>query len=1009
MDPDMRYRFGDFELDTDAFTLARAGRALHLRPKVFDVVRFLIERRGRVVTKQELIDALWGEEHVNEAVVPWTMSHARRALGQDGYDKQPIETIYRRGYCWNAEVEMIDAAPVEQARPDGAAGPGNASADLLPFVGRVELMDSLRARLTHAKAGRGGLCLLVGEPGIGKTRCMDELAASARDLGFSAWSGRAAEDRWAPPLWPWIQVLRAAAAERGARDGIGPLLARLRAAGVRSAAGEASAGAEPQPGRFMLIDSIARTLLHASRRRPLLVLLDDLHWADAATIDLIAAIAPELRGSALLIVASRRGGLESFRARRGPQLARYAEHIELQPLTTSDVGQYLRLITRSSAPDALSAAVHSATAGNALFMQETVRSLIAQHGVSGLLSLSSTDVRPPQLARDVLRERLAVLDERTRAVLLTASVLGERFDTDLLQRVSGLSADVLIGALDAGEREGLCSAEGAQHYRFCHALLQNVLYDELPARERIAAHRSAAVAIEQRAHILPRHGEIAHHYYRSLALGQPEAVTAASRRAAEEAERVGEFEDAATFCQWALEAQALDLAATPRQRGELLLLRARTVRHAGRAEDARAAVTQLVDVASRHGFADLLVRAARVLRPGRTWTSYNDPVARAALEETLRITRDDSDETRISALSQLASVSPLARDMQRSKEMSARAVELARKLGKPAVLAEALRGRLYALSGPDDIDAVREVAAEMLALDGEAESWIAIAAHSACYCSAIHRGDIAAADEALAALGRTARRQRRPEALWYHDRLRAQRRFIDGDFIGAESALAELESMRLSQRAWLFRIPQTLLALEREGGLETAAKWDLQAFLLRTNEREGEAASLARISVKVGRTDLARTVLERMAAGDFAGIPRDIGYLNALVNLSLVVIALGDRPRAESLYRLLAPYPHHNTPSTLLYYEGSVSHYLALLAEFLGLHERVEPHFDAALAMNESLGHKAQLARTYYEYARFLLPAGAGSRKRAEQMKARAIQLSAALGLSALESQARAL
>jgi hypothetical protein len=92
-----------------------------------------------------------------------------------------------------------------------------------------------------------------------------------------------------------------------------------------------------------------------------------------------------------------------------------------------------------------------------------------------------------------------------------------------------------------------------------------------------------------------------------------------------------------------------------------------------------------------------------------------------------------------------------------------------------------------------------------------------------------------------------------------------------------------------------------------------------------------------------------------------------------------------------------------------LYYEGSVSHYLALLAEFLGLHEHVQSHFDAALAMNESLGHKVQLARTCYEYARFLLHAGAGSRRRALQMKARASQLSAALGMSALESQARAL
>jgi DNA-binding winged helix-turn-helix (wHTH) protein len=1005
----MRYRFGEFELDTDAYTLARAGRPLHLRPKVFDLVRLLIERRGRIVTKQELLDALWDAEHVNEAVIPWSISHARRAIGQEGNEKQPIETLYRRGYRWCGEVEVVDPG----AGPDPAGIQGSTApvreASRLPFVGRVELMDSLRQRLLQAKAGRGGLCLLVGEPGIGKTRCMDELALSASSLTFSAGSGRAAEDRWAPPLWPWAQVLRAAGAERGARDRVGPLLAQLSAIG-ESDARAAGDDAEPRPASFMLADAIARFLFQASRRRPLLVLLDDLHWADAASIDLIAAISPELRNHALLIVASQRGGLDGYRVRRAPQLARYAERIDLPPLTTSDVGQYLRLLTHSSAADsALSAAVHSATAGNALFMQETVRALIAQHGVTGLMALSPADVKPPQLVRDVLRARLDVLEEQTRTVLSTASVLGERFDTELLQSVSGVAADALLGALDAGAQAGLVGEEGSHHYRFAHALVRDVLYDGLPAKVRITTHRSAAVAIERMADIVPRHKEIAHHYYRSLALGQAGAVANAARRAAEEAVRLGEFEDAALFCQWALESQALDLAATPRQRGELLLLRARSARHAGRGEEARSALTELVDVASRHGFADLLVRAARVMRPGRTWTAYNDPVARAALEETLRITRDEADGNRISALSQLASMTPYARDMQRSKQLSGDALARARTLREPAVLAEALRARLYSLSGPDDIDAMLATAREMLALDGAADSWISVAAHSACYCAAIHRGDIAGADEALAALGHTARKQRRPEALWYHDRLRVQRRFIEGDSVGAESVLVELENMRFSQRAWLFRIPHTLLAIEREGAPAIAARWDLQAFLARTIDADAEAASLARISVKVGREDLARTVLERLAADDFGGIPRDIGYLYALVNLSLVVIALGDRPRAERLYRLLAPYPQHNTPSTLLYYEGSVSHYLALLAEFLGAQERVRAHFDDALAMNESLGHKAQLARTYYEYARFLLGGGGAADERAQQMKVEAAQLAAALGMSALEAQARAL
>jgi DNA-binding winged helix-turn-helix (wHTH) protein len=104
----MRYRFGDLQLDTKAYTLIRDGKAQHLRPKVFDLLRYLIERRDRIVTQGELLDALWGVDHVNESVVAWTISHARRALGQKGHEKAPIETLYRRGYRWHAEVEVVD-------------------------------------------------------------------------------------------------------------------------------------------------------------------------------------------------------------------------------------------------------------------------------------------------------------------------------------------------------------------------------------------------------------------------------------------------------------------------------------------------------------------------------------------------------------------------------------------------------------------------------------------------------------------------------------------------------------------------------------------------------------------------------------------------------------------------------------------------------------------------------------------------------------------------------------
>jgi len=262
------------------------------------------------------------------------------------------------------------------------------------------------------------------------------------------------------------------------------------------------------------------------------------------------------------------------------------------------------------------------------------------------------------------------------------------------------------------------------------------------------------------------------------------------------------------------------------------------------------------------------------------------------------------------------------------------------------------------------------------------------------------------ADDALASLGRTARKQRQPETLWYYERLLAQKRFVDGDLADAEKAFADMARVRFTRYLWLWRLPHALVAMERQPTPDTAG-WDPSKFLSRTSDDDAQAASLARIAVKLGRKDLARPVLERLSARDFERIPKNISYLNKLANLALVAIELRDRTRAESLYALLEPYPHHNTPSGLLHHEGSVSHYLALLAEFLGARERAERAFNDALAMNEALGHKAQLARTYYEYARFL-QAG-GLQRRARRMKSEAARLSEMLELTALTEQVRAL
>jgi DNA-binding winged helix-turn-helix (wHTH) protein len=1000
-----RYRFGDFELDARAYTLKQAGVPVVLQPKVFDVVRHLIEHRDRLVTKDELLDTLWPGEHVNESAVVWSISHARRALGQDRAQKQPIETVHGRGYRFTSPIEAITNTVAPKTTAEAPAR--ELAPSTKPFVGRLDVMLRLDEQLAEAQNGKGLLTVLAGEPGIGKTRCAEELLARARTQGFSTWIGRAAEGVGAPVFWPIIQILRDAARERPElRAACEPILAHLTALDGDNSAARVAIAAHETSNRFWILDAIWRLVREAAEQKPIAILIDDWQWADAGTTSLVRFLAPELANSHVLIVATLR---EDGNAQDDPALrwlTRRSERIELARLTPDDIGHYLSEVSASrDVPQSLSQAVYRATAGNALFVQETVRVLLAEHRGAGLQALKAVDIKPAQAVRDVLHVQLAALGPETRALLSQASVLGESFELSVLAKIAGTDPDRLLGLLEPATKAGFTQAETPDRYRFSHALLRSVLYDETPSEERVSLHRRAAQVLEEFDPAEPRHGEVAFHFYRSLPAGEYDRVSAAARRAAAAAESVLAYEDAVRFYQWALEAQALDPAVKPRARAELLLACASAQRDAGRDREATTIVYRMFEIARTHGYADLLLYGSRILRPTHSMGAVPDDKVRAALEEVARIAPAGANEWRVSALSQLACVPPYSLDMQRSKELSGEALTLAREIGTDRVILEALRARLFSLSGPDDIDELLAATDEILALERARTTWMSCEAYSARYAALIYRGDPIGADRTMEAYGRTARQMRRPEAIWYHDRMMAQRRMLDGDFDGAEAAFKQLRArsdrMGLSYGKWFMQIQLQRLAIERQGLEAVARTWDLatmetQPILLRTQ--------MIRAAAESGPREQARAALATLAATDFEAIPKDLAYLEAIVALSYATVALGDRELGKRLYAMLSPYPHHNTPNGLLWYQGSVSQVLGLLAALLGDDASAERHFTDALAMNERMGQRPQVARTRYAYAQWL--ASRGQKARAREQSDAARRLAGDLGMEWLVAKA---
>jgi DNA-binding winged helix-turn-helix (wHTH) protein/tetratricopeptide (TPR) repeat protein len=1046
----VRYTFVGYELDTDAYKLTHGSQELRLQPQVFDVLRYLVEHRERVVSKDELLSALWPDAHVNEAAVTWSISHARRALGQTRGAKLPIETVHGRGYRFAADVRALDGMP--------AAANGNATSPpsghdsvrppipvsvtpltapsvpvpALPFVGRDDLMAQLQAQVIEAQAGAGRLCLLIGEAGIGKTRCATELAAFARARGVTVLSGRSVEGVGAPVFWPWQQILRE----------LVQLQPELRTAGSAlltqlSAAESNEELSEPQravpvtaAGRVRIFDEVTRLLLQAAQTSPLLLVFDDLHWADSGTIELLSFAAPEFARARLMVLGTQREEFMLHSARTSSQLSRRALTFSVAYLTQQDIAHYIASVTRSEPSAELCAAVLAATAGNPLFVQETVRSLIAHAGAGGLRELSLRAIQPSKLARDVLRVPLQALEPQALALLSIASVLGEVFELTLLNQVAELDIDTLLDRLDAALTRGFVLAEAPNRYRFQHALVRTILYDDVKPTERVATHRRAAELLSKFADREQHASEIAIHYYRSLAAGEPGAVTDACVRAAQAAERAHAFQDATMFYQWALEAQALDLSATSRDRAELLLRTGKAQRWAGREEDTRHTLKLAIGLASKEGYGDILVRCARILRPTHAMSTLPDELVREALEQALRSAPDGASQQRISALSQLACVPPIATDLEQSKNTSASALALARERWRKsggltpsdaggtgrdgkASMFEALRARLYSLSGPADIDASIAVSDEIIALDRPMTdvSWDA---HMARYSALMYRGDFKAASVVLEGLGHLGNELRMPEMRWYYERQRVQAQLFRGQFAEASEAAKQLlgsgTRMGLSYARLFVDAIRCAINYFRNGAEALKIQIDLSGATWPAELPLILWSYGVLFAAESGDLESAKRQWQTLARREFDNVPKEISYLLTLCNSGAIAAMLGDRPRAEKLYALLSPYPDYNTPDLLLMHHGSVSHYLGLLAAATGRDNRVEDHFEAAIAMNERIEHLPQLTRTYYEYARWLRSQPeASARERGQMFARRSCELSQRLGMTWLYDRARGL
>jgi hypothetical protein len=512
-----------------------------------------------------------------------------------------------------------------------------------PFVGRDAEMSKLNARLAEARSGHGGLVMLVGEPGIGKSRMIDEFTENARNDGAAVLIGACFEGEWSPPYAPFVEAIEnyvktAEPAQLRADLGFGAApIARLVPA-LREVLPDIPepAALQPDEERFRLLDAVSQMLVSISNRQPVVLVLDDLHWAERGTIAMLRHVARFVpRHQTLILGAYRDVELD----RQHPladalsQLRREVEYerIALKGLNEEQIGNLLTAITEHEVPEPFVRAISEETDGNPFFIREVLIHLadegkIFQQDGRWTSNLSIEEMGIPEGIRQVIGRRLSRLPDVANKLLTAAAGFNGPFRLDIAAAAAGIDEDTALDAIDAAlESQLVRASSNTEIFEFTHALIRHTLYGELSPPRQVRLHRQIAEAMERvygdrAADHAP---ELAYQFHRSAGLPGTERGADYALAAAAKAEATAAWDETVTFLEIALELlPELDSRRGPVS-GRLAIAQAWALRPDDAERSAASAASLIAETEGRDAAADFLAEAQSALAgSGHTQTQW---------------------------------------------------------------------------------------------------------------------------------------------------------------------------------------------------------------------------------------------------------------------------------------------------------------------------------------------------------------------------------------------------
>lgn len=943
-------RWDGFALDSASRQLSGPDGDLHVEPQVFDVLQLLVDNRDRVVSKEELLDTVWGDQFVSESALTTRIKHARRVLGDSGRAQKYIRNVHGRGYQFVGELETAapDTPVARQVVVPAPLAPPPLELELaldisldaeFPFVGRESELDECLGQLATQSSANGQV-FVGGAPGVGKSRLAVEVLERAAAAGALVCAGRCEVD-----VTSGLQAVRDAVSQLAAvhlgrfpewAKGVEGQLVSL----IPSLTGVLPHDPVPTDA-YAGIDVFVTVFERMCAEAPAVLLVDDLQWSDEPTRTLLARLQRRLRGRAISVVAT-------YRSTAGELPDDVRDFLQRQrrvvPTAWLDLGDLSAAAAAALVQEVLGQRpdedIVGLTGGHCLFLTETIRELQLGQATSGSVT-------------ELVRARLDRQPADVRAFIQTGAALGPEFDFGVASAASGLDRGVALQAVDAGiEAELLHETASPSRFRFSHQLVRRAVLDSLSRADRASAHlRVAEVLTDAAANAV----EVAFHRLAAVPLIPMEEAIQEAISAATNARYANQFDRALRLFE-----RLLVLDIEPRLRAEVLIEVGELINAKGTPALAIDGLDEAAALARQHAWPDLLARAALARWSRSPFRHPSDMSTLELLREADAAIGPEPSVVKARVLAKTAVQLVFRSSLSRRDEMMAEAFDMAVANGADdRELLELLEARAITFSCPAGAAELERVDPEIERLRVKFEDYFQ---------------DAASPEERffLTGNGSEMRRVARPD----HDRMAAQPIAEWRDLVlrGSFAAFAgRFEEARdyyerggeIGDQFWgesayaLHGFAQFFVDLVSGEWQRSSEIMELLAAFDPANVFTG---ALAVIRARTGNPDGARELLAEVTESCHERVGEHILGGNTLVAAAELALELDDAALADAAEAALLPYAHLVmgvpwSPSL------AAADALSRLAARRGDDDAAVNHRATALALYDSLDAPALAAR----------------------------------------------